>query len=892
MLDNLPRLRLSSSHLKMILWIMRNSNPKDVPSYKTLREEQARLRNLCGIPSIQYKSQLGDIYYLNDVIDMIKKNFENPETAQHLMFYPEDTDGGPCSEFTQFVRLREHPEQLTPSFSKDNKRFYVNELAILSDGRMVIPIIWVHVKGVMQAYCRTVTLGPTGLIVHDQEVQIPGSNFTTNFPEIMGQVERLEFAVDSASYASSMPNKYRELDKDKDHFVVWMPVWADDVSGTRSKQYQKHVNVYMCNGSLPGKLVQQEYHVNFVGSSQQVSATEMLGSVMKQVESTHEKPVECYNAATGRYCCFRIQVPYLPADNPQQSEECSHIGHNGSFPCRVCHVGGAYTEKETDEGYEAFYNVGKLRSAAETQDAIFEQICLASRGVASHVEAVKTALGTADKTVQYWIEVLLKKSSELKRKDPRRPVEDISVELLLWLVTQTTQPYNPLLDVNFTDFYVDLDASQDTPVENLHTYLLGHEKYAWHSMHTSWNDATQALFTVCLQGTDITGLTVPPIRSAYMMQYRNGLIGKHFKTLMQTAVFHVQDIVSQSQFTLIKALGELGALLWIAEIDDLEQYLEDLEVLIANVLDAWALVDPTKILKKIKLHLLKHLPAHICRFGPSVRFSTEVFECFNAVFRMCSVLSNHQAPSRDIALKNGELGQVKHIISGGFWVQNGRVSRAGESVLALLKSTPIIQRHLGWVPPHQLKPASVRCPGRDKRTTLSGRNTKAFSSCHCPSVISPMSSWTVATHVISQSEDACPVRSWVIDRHFIARIAEILHSTDTNPHQEDLVTVQEFTLSEAHHHYYGMPVLHEPQKEYQVVGAEMIQFIINVQHDCRLAGCGATGTYAQHHERMDSDKQISCIEHVPGNEQYIINTHALHNAARLRRYLPRYLTVP
>lgn len=95
---------------------------------------------------------------------------------------------------------------------------------------------------------------------------------------------------------------------------------------------------------------------------------------------------------------------------------------------------------------------------------------------------------------------------------------------------------------------------------------------------------------------------------------------------------------------------------------------EDLEVWIDNVLDAWARIDPAKILKKIKLHLLKHLPAHIRRFGPSVRFSTEVFECFNAVFRMCSVLSNHQAPSRDIALKNGKLGRLKHIISGGYWV--------------------------------------------------------------------------------------------------------------------------------------------------------------------------------------------------------------------------------
>ena len=92
-------------------------------------------------------------------------------------------------------------------------------------------------------------------------------------------------------------------------------------------------------------------------------------------------------------------------------------------------------------------------------------------------------------------------------------------------------------------------------------------------MHTSWNESTQALFTVRLQSTDINGLNIPPIRSAYMMQYRNGLIGKHFKTLMQTAVFHIQDIVSEHQFTLDKAIGELGAVLWIAEIDDLDQYL-------------------------------------------------------------------------------------------------------------------------------------------------------------------------------------------------------------------------------------------------------------------------------------------------------------------------------
>jgi hypothetical protein len=107
----------------------------------------------------------------------------------------------------------------------------------------------------------------------------------------------------------------------------------------------------------------------------------------------------------------------------------------------------------------------------------------------------------------------------------------------------------------------------------LHTILLGIVKYLWHNLHTSWNETQQNLFVIRLQSTDIDGLSVPPIRASYMMQYRNGLIGKHFKTLMQTMIFHVHDIVSPDQFTLIKAVGSLGALLWIPEIENMGSYL-------------------------------------------------------------------------------------------------------------------------------------------------------------------------------------------------------------------------------------------------------------------------------------------------------------------------------
>ncbi|KJA12597.1 hypothetical protein HYPSUDRAFT_210338 [Hypholoma sublateritium FD-334 SS-4] len=88
------------------------------------------------------------------------------------------------------------------------------------------------------------------------------------------------------------------------------------------------------------------------------------------------------------------------------------------------------------------------------------------------------------------------------------------------------------------------------------------------------------------------------------MQYANSLIGRQFKTIAQ-------------------AVGELTALLWMPEIRKMDEYLSDVEVAVANVLDLFALIDPSKMMSKLKLHLLVHLKSDILRFGPLVGQSTE-----------------------------------------------------------------------------------------------------------------------------------------------------------------------------------------------------------------------------------------------------------------------------
>ncbi|KAJ6579355.1 hypothetical protein B0H10DRAFT_2198743 [Mycena sp. CBHHK59/15] len=370
----------------------------------------------------------------------------------------------------EWMLARNPLDELTPSILIGVKRFYIHEIAELADGRWVIPALWISYKGKTHADCHLVTRGvdPCSVMsVAPGLIRIALTEFSSNHEELVfkgqsflqvsihayyeiAQLSLTSQMVDTDScqaFAKHIPNVCRSIDDGEDLFTVWMPFWADDVSGARSKQYQKHINVYTTNANLPGQLLQQEYFVRFVSTSPNAGALEQLKVVTEQVKSTHIKPVRCYNAETGRPCGVRLNAPDGPADNPQQAEESSHIGHQGNYFCRFCKVGGSKEEKESPEGYHAFYAAGAPRNIDEIKLCVLEQLRLATRGIASHVEALQTSTGTKDKIAQHWIEILIAKSREMQAADPQQSVDQISEELLVWLGKEMDQPYNPLLDL-------------------------------------------------------------------------------------------------------------------------------------------------------------------------------------------------------------------------------------------------------------------------------------------------------------------------------------------------------------------------------------------------------------------------------------------------------------
>ncbi|KAJ7733552.1 hypothetical protein DFH07DRAFT_780573 [Mycena maculata] len=847
-LDNLPRCRFTSAQMNLVIHFVRQLGVSNVPSLKGLRKIQQKLQSNCGHEPSKIESPQGNIFYMNDIRDSLARDMANPLVAPHMHFYPELVSKGSVSETFQAEQWMEYtPEQLTPMFSKGHKRFWLEELARCTDGTFVIPHTWIVQDGILTSDVSIAKCSPDGRwYVEAEETQIIADDLEFDYDDIVAEFgENLDWL--DASQVPSMPNSMRNLvDEDEDLYVIMVSPWADDVSGNRSKQYNKHMNMYTGNGCLPGRLLQQEFHVHYVSSSPHASSAEQFAAFRDHAKSTETNPVKCYNAATQRKCRFIIRVPGLPADNPQQSEEASHMGVKANFPCRKCHWGGTTVEKEADETYHECHLAGAARNAEEIWQNLDKQLKLATRGDAKSVENLQRSTGTKDKITQFWIEQLISKAQAMKAEDPRRTVDDIASELATWLEQQPGDKMNLLLDI------AGLDPSQDTPVELLHTILLGVIKYIWHHMNTNkWSDSDRHLLAIRLQSTDLSGLTVPPIRAGYMIQYRNNLIGKHFKTMMQILPFHVHQISTPEQFALIKAAGELGARLWVPEIDDMDQYLAQIKIAIANLLDAFDAVDPL----------------------------------------------NHLAPSRDISRKFVSMSRVKHLLSGGYWQDSPskRWIQAGSAVQNLLQTDTVLQRHLGWVSPEKIVPGSIKPLSLKRKPALQWVDSIAARHCAFAEPPSSQSTWRIGQSLTTNDGDKVAVRSWVVARHegriIIGRIHELLVGSTS------LVTLEQFMFGGELHPIFCWPVLQRPRgeeilsgtKSFVVLEAKSVQFVISVQHDCRMGHCQPAVVGKQMQEREETSQEKSLIKHSE-DDHFILNMSALHNFTKICRVLPIGLT--
>lgn len=243
-----------------------------------------------------------------------------------------------------------------------------------------------------------------------------------------------------------------------------------------------------------------------------------------------------------------------------------------------------------------------------------------------------------------------------------------------------------------------VDIHSDTPTEVLHTFLLGVVKYWWgQTVHILSDSKRMNLLQSRLASLDTCGLNAPSFDAAYMCHYKGGLIGKHFKSLAQLMPFVTYDIVPEPVLNGWITIGHLVVYLWHTRINDIDKYLDNLTQTIDDFLSIVAQCAPSIIIHKPKFHFLIHLPMYIRRFGPAIAFSTERYESFNHVFRLCSIHSNKKAPSRDTCKWFGVHDVVKHVSLGGYWFDESsrKWCRAGSMIMDHIESDDKHASYLG-----------------------------------------------------------------------------------------------------------------------------------------------------------------------------------------------------
>jgi len=120
-----------------------------------------------------------------------------------------------------------------------------------------------------------------------------------------------------------------------------------------------------------------------------------------------------------------------------------------------------------------------------------------------------------------------------------------------------------------------LDPHTDTPVEILHTVLLGFVKYFWRDAVNNQlgSNAQKDLLKSRINSLNISGLQIGQrLPGNTLVQYAGSLTGRDFRVIAQIAPFVLYDLVSPTSFAAWVSLSNLVPLIWQPEIEDIDKY--------------------------------------------------------------------------------------------------------------------------------------------------------------------------------------------------------------------------------------------------------------------------------------------------------------------------------
>ncbi|KIO19575.1 hypothetical protein M407DRAFT_82625, partial [Tulasnella calospora MUT 4182] len=959
-LMHLPRSAFSERQLELLLWLLRMNGVNNLPSVRTTKSFQASLQKLCGIGTIKYSGALGHTYYANDLGALIGQEMSNPIVRQHLHFYPEDA--GPKLEQAWHGRRWRHkldPDLLTPMIrtgkGPSEKDFYIWEPTLLKDGRACMPIRWFIRAGRFHgdAYRLEVSRDGKGWVVRDWDrLVISESDLALSLPDFRAsylwralpspdaiQGHLGSHLSDSRIEVWSRPseNRWRTLAKGRRvlSFMIWL--YCDDTSGNVSKRWNKHNSFLFTAAGLPADLVQHDFHVHFLSTSNIAPPLEMLGGIVEQIDKLQDQGTWVYDIKDNDLALVFPTVLAMLGDNPMQSEFACHRGLMAKLFCRICKVSKGvndYDEESGDEGNAGaadddassvgskqggkkkkkaletleemkdrvlrFLRIGERRTTQNTKDVLNQILNHSLRvGGKAAAKTEKTRHGVKDSFQDVFLERLYSAQQGKRGANAEASLDTAIAQL----PEQTESPVWQLQG---------FDPHSDTPIEILHVILLGFVKYFWRDAVSRLSPVQKAILETRLSSFDVAGLSIPRLSGKTLVQYAKSLTGRDFRAISQVAPFVLTDLgLPEECLASWRALSALVPLVWQPAISNKQEYITDLRAAIDRLLISTACWTP-RWFNKPKFHLILHLPDHILDFGPAGIFATEAFESFNAVIRSKSVHSNRQAPSRDIARAFAQESRVRHLMSGGAFpvdistIEDGY--RPGE---------PTLRKCVPGVDGSTLEDIDVvfRTPGRlalelhhepiissyigFMKKPIPTHGKAGLPLPYSPNLVPSTLTFRTVSDMTLRSGDTCAEGDWVLATtnshdHTVGQVEEILRvkgSQNDTVDIADMVILRLPTLVDTSPNYYMPRFKKTPDSPLRIFSPGEITCVVNMQHHClgNACDCSANEGVYQERERVIGQTRPKVKHRNPGD--LVLNMAQMRNAAHIQphRKVPELL---
>ncbi|ESK81655.1 hypothetical protein Moror_3234 [Moniliophthora roreri MCA 2997] len=836
-LMHLPRSVFSQRQLDLFLWLLKVNGVNDVPSVYQMKAINQRLQQWIGVKMLQKTSAFGNVYYVNNFLQIIAQELGGPWVRSFLHFFSEDA-GKHISESWHASRwLNESPDDLVPPMIRCScQDFYVFELTKIwnheSGEEYCVPTCWFSRNERMFARCNVLRIANQGAeqgwVVLMKEIEVDETQLLLSFPRLC-----------EGYHQSGIPDPQTVLgvwDEQTGELSPWNHPcsgnpWRAHAKGRRV--WNKHNSFLFTLAGLSRKHSHKEYNVHFLCTSNIAGPLEMLDGIVDQLDQAQADSVSAWDCVLDEEVLVLPWVLTLLGDNPMQSEFAAHVGLVGKFFCQVCKVKGKDTLEEPSgrsqnsqpaspapsvrhrikDFIKSDTKCSKPDTHATLRHMLDSVIQTHSNG---RLKTTVTATGVKDPFLLHYVDRIVSAGKKLYSSNKESAIRSF----IETLPDDCTSPVWRLKG---------LDPHSDTPIEILHVVLLGFIKYLWRDVtQVQLKDKKAKLEELKhrLSSFDTSGLGFPTLNGNTLVKYSGSLVGRDFRCIAQVTPFVLHGMITPESYETWCCLSKLVPMIWQPVIEDIDEYCGQLK-------------------QEINAFL------------------------FSGMFK-----------ERD--------GDGK-VIGECRWVGSGP-----RSILGVPNS--IIPEYLG-IPPLILdETAKGTCTNTDKPP---GPFSATQTFKHHPTIFDETvvrnGQFQTAKSLMLSNGDPCPLEAHVVvcdQAHvsdvgpcFVGRVEEILRQVhhsgfgDTGLPTPDVILVEVADHQTVSPHY-KMPLL---QYTGLFIAADWkdLLAVVNTPHNCVSNKCGLTGSRSVYHECTLTSHIIPQVEHLSNPTEQVLNVAQLQNCTIL-----------